>query len=200
MNFKKITISALCLSIIALSSSGCTPATMAIGAGATAGVSVAQDKKLKDAGKDAAIKLQLGDKLFKRDIEIFQQVSTKVFEGRVLLTGVVQNPMHRVEAARLAWQIDGVQDVINEIKVQDSDGIFGYSKDTWITTQLKTQLTFDREVKAINYTIETVAGTVYLLGIARTQTELDHVMDVAKNISYVKDVVSYVRLKSERPS
>jgi len=117
----------------------------------------------------------------------------------VLLTGDVPNPEMRVDAVRLAWQADGVRQVINEIKVEGGGGVTGYVSDSWITSNIRTKMTFDKYVQSINYSVETVDGTVYLMGIAQDQKELDRVIDYARNAKYVKNVTSYVRLRGETP-
>ena len=109
----------------------------------------------------------------------------------------VQKPEARVEAVRLVWQVSGVREVINEIRVADSAGIIGFARDTWITTRLRAEMTFDRDIQAINYSIDTVQGTVYLMGVARNQVELNRVMEIARTISDVKQVVSYVKMSSD---
>ena len=187
-------------SCILLFLQGCGPVGMAVGAGSTAGVAVVQERSMADAAIDTRIRLNVADRLFKTNQDLFEKVSVKVSEGRVLLTGIVQDPVHRVEASRLVWQVAGVKEVLNEVRVEDKKGVVDLGKDSWITTQLRTKLTFDGEVKSVNYAIETVGNTIYLLGIAQDQEELDHVVDVAKNIKYVSDVVSYVRLKDEKMS
>jgi hypothetical protein len=112
----------------------------------------------------------------------------------------VQNPEHRVEAVRLAWQPKGVKQVINEIRVAKSEGITGYAKDAWIATSLRTKMTFDKEIKSINYTIDTVAGTIYLMGVAQSQLELNRVVQLGRTIKGVKGVVSYVKLSGLQDS
>ncbi|MCD8562525.1 MAG: BON domain-containing protein [Alphaproteobacteria bacterium] len=117
--------------------------------------------------------------------------------GRVLITGVVQNPENRVEAVRLAWQPEGVKQVINEIQIADSPGIGDYARDTWIATRLRTAIMFDSKVQSINYSIDVVKGNVYLMGVAQNQAELNHVIEKARTIPDVKRVVSYVKLAGE---
>ena len=117
-----------------------------------------------------------------------------VEQGEVLITGVVQNPEHRVEAVRIAWTIQGVTKVINEIQVAGSEGVGGYLKDTWIGTQLRAKMTASPDIHALSYSIEVVRGVVYLMGVARSQNELNDVVDIARNIDYVQNVVSYVRV------
>lgn len=166
----------------------------AAGVGTVVGVAAVQEGGLERAGSDAWIQAQINDLWLKHDFEMFRKLDITVNQGRVLLSGVVQNPEHRVEAVRLAWQPSGVKSVINEIKVADSEGIMGYAKDTWITTQLRAVLLADREIESLNYSIDTVQGTVYLMGFAQDQQELDRAIGKARTVSGVKHVVSYVKL------
>lgn len=192
MNIKTLILAAfLLMSVSQLSA--CSAVGMAAGAGAAVGIASQQEGGVSSAASDVRIKAMIADKWFKYKVDTFSKLSTTVNQGRVLITGVVQNPDDRVEAVRLAWQVDGVKQVINEIRVADSEGVPGFVRDTWITTRLRTALTFDKDVAAINYTIDTVQGTVYLMGVARSQAELDKVIDTARGISNVKQVVSYVK-------
>lgn len=177
---------------------GCSPVGMATGAGATAGVAAAQEGGLSRAYKDVKIQAQINDLWFKHDVDMFRKIDMTVNQGRVLLTGVVQDPEHRVEAVRLAWQPEEVRQVINEIQVADSDGVIGFARDTWISTRLRTVITFDRDVQSINYSIDTVQGTVYLMGVAQNQVELNRVVETARTIPDVRQVVSYVKLAGEQ--
>lgn len=177
--------------------SSCTPIGLAAGAGATAGIAASQEGGISGAASDFRITTEINDLWFRSNVDIFRKLNLTVDQGRVLITGVVQDPAHRVEAVRLAWQPKGVKQVINEIQVADSDGISGYVRDTWISTQLRTKMTLDAAIQSINYSIETVQGVVYLMGVARSQEELDHVMDVARQIKNVKQVISYVKMLGE---
>ncbi|MFN3828167.1 MAG: BON domain-containing protein [Micavibrio sp.] len=192
MNIKSVLV-ALALLVAAGQLSACTAIGLAAGAGATVGIASQQEGGISGAASDVRIKAMIADKWFKYKVDTFSKLSTTVDQGRVLITGVVQNPDDRVEAVRLAWQVEGVKQVINEIRVADSDGLPGYVRDAWITTRLRTALTLDKQVGAINYTIDTVQGTVYLMGVARNQAELDRVIETARNISNVKQVISYVK-------
>ena len=87
--------------------------------------------------------------------------------------------------------------MINEIEVNDTSGLSDLARDTWISTQLKSTLLFDKDVSAIDYSIETVNQVIYLMGVAESQAELDRVIGHAKDISYVRRVVSYVLLKDD---
>jgi len=179
---------------------GCSPTGMAVGAAATAGVVVAQEREVDDAVTDFAIKAQVNDLLFRADERLFVAVSTDVVEGRVMLTGQVPTAEDRVEAVRLAWQADGVREVLNELQVTDKGGLDDYLLDVRISTDLRTRILLDRDVQAINYNVETVNGTIYLIGIAQDAAELERVMAHARTIPYVERIVSHVRLKAGPPA
>lgn len=176
---------------------GCAGLGLATGAAAMTGVAAAQEGGLKRAVSDGTIKLKINEAWLAKDIDMFTKLKTKVNQGRVLITGVVQNPEHRVEAVRLAWQVDGVKQVINEVRVADSAGITGFLKDKYISSRLRTELTFNRDVQSINYSIDTVQGIVYMMGIAQNQAELNRVIETARTIAGVKQVVSYVKMAGE---
>ncbi len=179
---------------------GCSAIGMAAGAGAAVGVASQQEGGLSGAATDLRIKARISDLWFRYDVSTFSKLNLTVDEGRVLITGIVQKPDARVEAVRLAWQVEGVKQVINEIRLADSDGFPGFVRDSWIATRLRTALTFDRDVHSINYSIEVVQGTVYLMGVARSQAELDRVIEISRTIPNVRQVVSYVRLPDEAPA
>ena len=183
--------------LCSLTISACTPIGMVAGAGATVGIAAAREGGISGTASDVRIKALVSDKWFRYDLETFAKLNVTVDQSRVLITGVVQNPEDRVEAVRLAWQVEGVTQVINEIRVADGEGMQGYVRDAWITTRLRTALTFDRDVQSINYSIETVQGTVYLMGIAQGRAELDRVIEVARTIPHVKQVISYVKQVGE---
>lgn len=188
----------LVLGASAIAINACTPVGLAAGAAATTGVAAAQEGGLNRAVTDSWIKTQINHHWLQYDVDTFAKLSTTVKQGRVLITGVVQNPEARVEAVRLVWQIEGVKQVINEIRVADSEGVTGYVKDNWITSQLRTSMLFDKNIQSINYSIDTVQGVVYLMGFAQNQTELNRVIEIARTISGVKQVVSYVKLVGDQ--
>lgn len=177
--------------------SACSGLGILTGAAAVTGVSAAQEGGIRSAISDAKIKLLLNEAWFQYDIDAFRKLESTVDQGRVLILGVVQDPNQRVEAVRLAWQVRGVKQVINEIRVEESEGVKGFVRDTWITSKLRTGLTIDRDVQSINYSIDTVQGIVYLMGVAQNQKELNHVIEKVRTTSGVKKVVSYVKLAGE---
>ncbi len=176
---------------------GCSVWGAAAGAGAV-GVTAAQTEKgFRRSVADTEIRLAINDLWFKADEEMFRKVNLQVQEQRVLLSGNVAQPEQRVEAVRLAWQAPGVREVINEIEVSDTSGLSDAARDSWISTQLRTTLLFDRDVSAINYSIETVNQAIFIMGVAQSEAELDRVVGHAKDIAYVRRVVSYALLKDD---
>ncbi len=183
--------------ILAVCGAGCTPTGAAIGAGASAGLAGAQERGFRRTVSDSVLTVEIKELWFRTNFDMFSKVDATVVEGRALLTGMVPNPDMRVEAVRLAWQVDGLREVINEIEVADRAGLFDGARDFWISTQLRAAITFDRDISAINYSIDTVNGVVYLMGVARDQSELDRVTNHARNLSYVRRVMSYVTLRDD---
>lgn len=196
MRSRQLYLLSLSMSAVLLASA-CSPLGMAAGAGAALGISAAQEGGISGAAEDLKIKARISDLWFRYSVSTFTKLNLTVDQGRVLITGIVQNPEDRVEAVRLAWQVEGVKQVINEVRVASSEGLPGYVRDQWITTKLRTLLTFDRAVQSINYSIDTVAGTVYLMGVAQNQAELNKVIETARTISHVKQVISYVKMAGE---
>jgi len=181
-----------------LTLSACGAPGLVVGGAATAGIAVSQERSVGAAIEDTVIQLQIKHYLLEASDDLFIRVGSEVHEGRVLLTGVVPIAENRVEAVRLTWQASGVLEVLNEIQVSDRDGIIGYFKDVKITTQLRYQMLRDRDVSDINFSVETVNGIVYLMGIARGQSELERVTTHARNIAGVQKVISHVRLSDDK--
>ena len=177
---------------------GCVPLGLATGAAAAGGIAAGQEGGLKSAVSDTGIRARINDYWFKYDTEMFSKVNLTVDQGRVLLTGVVQKPEHRVDAVRLAWQAKGVKQVINEIQVGNERSFGTFAQDKFITSELKTQMIFYKDIQSINYSIDTVKGVVYLMGVAQDQKELNRVIRLAQKLKGVKQVVSYVKMLGEK--
>ena len=176
---------------------GCAP--LVLGGAAVGATVVAQDRPVKEAFSDTAIQASINKKLLEFSVDIFQKVDISVVEGKVLFTGIVPEPQDRLDATRIAWQANGVKEVINEIEVKDKSTLGDATRDTWITTKLRSKITFDGQISGINYTIDTVNQKIYLMGIAQSQAEHDRVTAYARDIAYVRGVVSYVRVKKPAP-
>lgn len=189
------------LTIVLVSSvlvlSGCvTVATTAAVEGAKV---AAEDRSVNSAASDAKIQLRINDKLLQYSTTLFTDVDLTVTEGRVLLTGNVPKAADRVKAVELVWQVPGVKQVMNELQVREGTGVSGYASDTWLITKIRSQMILAKDVISINYNVDVVNGIVYLMGIAQDQAELDRVKTLVRNTSGVKDLVSYVRVKSITP-
>ena len=176
---------------------GCSKEGAAVGAGATVITASQKEKGFGHEVSDTQISLEINYLWLEESTELFREIGLEVEEGRVLLTGTVDQPEDRITAVRLAWQAEGVQEVINEIEIDETDSFSDFARDGWITAQLKTKILFDLEINAINYSMDTVNQTVYLMGVAADRSELERVIGHAKNIDYVRRVVSYVRLKDD---
>ncbi len=172
-------------------------ASAVVGGAAAVGVAAVQERSVGNAVDDVTISVDINRRLLERSEKLFTNVGVEVVEGRVLLTGSVEKPEDRVEAAKIAWQAKGVREVLNEIQVTDQSGIINAAKDAWITAQLRAALLADKDVLDINYSIETVNGVIYLIGIAQDKAELEKVTGHARMIKGVKKVVSHVRLKDD---
>jgi osmotically-inducible protein OsmY len=172
---------------------GCVIA--AAGAGTAVAVTAAQDRPAKQAAIDENVDLSIRKALYKENENLGGRIGVSVVEGHVVLTGTVFNRDDRITAAKIAWGFKDVKDVQNEIQVGDPGGPVRYAKDAWITTRVRTAIIGDKNAKDVNYKVETVNGVVYLMGIARSQAELDGITDRASRIGGVKKVVCLVRLK-----
>jgi osmotically-inducible protein OsmY len=132
--------------------------------------------------------------LMQRDFDV------TVYEGRTLLTGTTSNPEMKAQAKEIASRTPGVRTVYDEIEVAPGEGAWQNVRDTWITSQIRSNLVFASDVRSTNYTIETVNNSVYLIGSARDQAELDRVTNAARNVPNVKRVVSYIQIRPGAPA
>jgi len=171
---------------------GC--AGVVVGGGALVGTAAYQERGVRGVARDLATATKLRTQLLDAGEAYVTGVGIEVYEGRVLMTGIIADEGKRAEAVRVVWKTEGVKDVINEIQAGESS-LRDFAKDSWVTTQLKSKITFDEKIMAINYSIETVNGIVYLIGIAQNQEELDRILAHAKAIDYVRRIISHVRVK-----
>lgn len=183
---------AVCLAMIALLAN-CGGAL--IGAGATVGVAAYQERGLEGVARDTKLATQIRASYLEADAMLATNIGIEVYERRALLTGLVETDALRADAVRLAWAVNGVKDVLNEIQIRNEEGVVEFAYDSWISAQLQTKITFDADILAINYSVETVNSVVYLIGIAQDQAELDRVLAHARGIDRVRRVITHVRIK-----
>lgn len=174
---------------------GCTSAVLT--GGAVAITSALEERRLADTVSDVAIEAEITHLWFQEDHELLQRIEVTVREGRVLLTGLAKNQDMRVDAVRLAWQPSEVREVINEIEIEDREGLVNFARDQWISMQMRGRMILDPKVLSINFTVDAVAGTVYIMGIAQNPLELERVLDHARDLAYVNRVLHFVRIKSD---
>ena len=182
---------AVILCLMAGAVGGCE---LAVGAGAGVGAVAIEERGLRGRASDLRIEAELVDKYIKEGLRMLTAIGVEVYEGRVLLTGATDNQAIADRAVQLAWTVEGVQAVMNEIQ-HTSTGVGDFAHDAWISTQLKSRLALDKDILSINYSIETVNRTVYLIGIAQNRAEVDKVVAYANNVQYVTRVVNHVRIK-----
>ena len=153
------------------------------------------DKTLRESWDDASIKLGIKEKYFSYDATLFTKIDVEVELGRVLLTGVVPFGDMRLEAVRLAWQQEGVVEVLNEISIDTGYGLDDIAKDKLISTQLFTKILTDSEIKKFKYGFEVQKQIVYLFSVSDNQEEIDRVIDHAKSIKGVLDIINYIQAR-----
>ncbi len=184
---------ALVLLALAPILSGCA---LVVGAGAGVGVAAVQERGIKGRASDLKIEGLVLKEFVSAAVKLPVVIDVEVYEGRVLLTGATTDTKLADTAVKLAWQADGVKEVINEIQLNTGTSAANYTKDAWITARLMAKLTVDADVLSINYSVETVNGVVYLIGIAQSKKELDRVIAHASALDFVRRVVSHVRIKN----
>ena len=175
----------------------CSPTGILATQGGSAMVVAEGDRSLGEVVDDATIKVNIAAKFLKNDSKLFVNISTNVIEGRVLLTGLVDNQEIRIEAVRLVWEVKGIVEVINEIEVGNRSTLKEYAKDVWITTQAKALATKTIGLRAISYNFETIQGKLYIAGITSRPNQLDDLINAVKTIKGVKEIVNYVVVKDK---
>jgi len=195
----RIACTSIALGGALLSFAACTPVGVVLGVGAGTGLAAYQERGVDGVARDLGLSSRIIDQYARFDHTLLAHIGVEVYESRALLTGQVKTETERADAVRLAWKVDGIVDVINEIHVTSDGGVIDTARDSWISAQLEAKLTFDEKILAINYAIETVGGTVYLIGIAQNDAELERVKNHARSIEYVRHIVSHVRVKKPTP-
>lgn len=185
------TICALGLGTLLLGAlAACTPGTMI-----DAATTVAEDRSMSEVGADTTIKAKLAKSLVETSGAPFVAVSSDVHQGRVMLTGAVKTAEARAIAARLARNVEGVKEVIDEVQVTLDGSLKNTANDVVIESKLRAKLMAEKGIASVNYRWRAVNGTVYLLGLAQSAAELAKVTDIARATEHVRKVVSHVRVK-----
>ena len=159
------------------------------------GVSVALDpRSVGTQIDDSIMQKNLSARIVLLDKKYLLSVKTKVLDGRIFMTGKIENPEEKLKLTKLAWETDGVRSVRNDIKIKEEFNFKQSAKDILITSQLRTALILNKNIKATNYQIDTYKKRIYIYGIAMTTAEKDSVIEEAKQILDVKDVIASILL------
>ena len=159
------------------------------------GVSVAFDpRSVGTQIDDSIMEKSLKTKVLLRDKNHLLKVKTKVLDGRIFLTGTVEDPEEKLQLTKLAWETKGVRSVRNDIKIKEEFNFSQSAKDLLITSQLRTAIILSKEIKATNYQIDTYKKKIFIYGIAQTSDEKDLVIKEAKEIFDVEDVIASIML------
>ena len=159
------------------------------------GVSVAFDPRTVGTQIDDSIMQKtISTKIIARDKKYFLAVKTKVLDGRIFITGKVDTPEEKLQITKLAWETKGARSVRNDIQIKEKFDFKQSAKDILITSQLRTALIVNKNIKATNYQIDTYKKKIYVYGIAITPEEKDLVISEAKEILDVEDVIASILL------
>ena len=159
------------------------------------GVSVAFDPRTVGTQIDDSImQKNLSARILLLDKKYLLSVSSKVLDGRIFITGKVDDPEEKLKITKLAWETKGARSVRNDIKIKEEFNFKQSAKDVLITSQLRTAMIFNKNIKTTNYQIDTYKQKIYIYGIALNSDEKDEVINETKEISDVKDVIASIIL------
>ena len=190
MNYRLLTILALPVLL-----SGCVAA--AVGAGTETGIALAEERSVGNKVDDAVIYTDINNRLAQAGNNLFVKVTVRVRHQRVMLTGIVPTQDLAQRAVSIAWTAKGVTEVINEIIISPTDTFMNTANDTLIKKNLEARLLLTKDVWVINYSIDVVNSTAYLLGRVYDRAELNRVMNVARTTKGIKRVVNHLQVRSE---
>ena len=159
------------------------------------GVSVALDpRSIGTQIDDSVMQKNLSARIILRDKKYLLSIDTKVLDGKIFLTGKIENPEEKLQITKLAWETKGVRSVKNDIKIKENFNFKQSAKDVLITSQLRTAIIFNKKIKATNYQIDTYKKKVFIYGISSTAEERNEVINEAKEILDVKEVIASIIL------
>ena len=159
------------------------------------GVSIALDpRSLGTQIDDSVMHKNLTARLLLRNKTYLLSVKTKVLDGKIFLTGKVEDPEEKLQITKLAWETKGARSVRNDITIKEEFNFKQSTKDLLITSQLRTALIFNKQIKATNYQIDTYKKKIFIYGISLTADERKEVIKEAKEILDVKDVIASIVL------
>ena len=170
----------------------CSPAGILAGTASTGAVIASSERTVGDAVDDTTIKLKISDKYFKSKSGLFLDIDTSVRLGKVLLTGIVGTQEIRIEAVKLAWEVDGVKEVVNEIEVGNKLELKEYAQDLWISTQVRTKTLSGLGLDVLTYNFETIQGKVHIIGVSKDRNESKKLIEIIRTIKGVKEIINHI--------
>ena len=177
---------------------GCSPAGILASGGATTMVVAEGERSLGSVVDDSTIKLNISSKFLKSESNLFLDIDTNVINGRVLLIGLVDTQETRIEAVRRVWEVNGVNEVVNEIEIGSKTTVKEYANDLWINTQVKALAAKTVGLRALSYNFETIRGKVFIAGITSRPEQLEAIINEVRNVKGVTEIVNYVILVQEK--
>ena len=181
--------------LLAILTYGCSPTSMLATGGSSALVVAEGERSFGEVIDDTSIKVSIAASFLEAGNNLFVNINTSVLEGRVLLTGLVDNQEIRIEAVRLVWEVEGVKEVINEIEIGDRLTLKNYASDLWINTQARGVAAKTIGLKSVTYNFETIQGKIYVAGISTRPDLLELMINALKDIKGVNEIVNYVIIK-----
>ena len=146
---------------------------------------------------DTIMQKNLNARLALTEKKYFLTIQTEVIDGRIFLSGKVDEPEEKIKITKMAWETKGVRSVKNAISIRGQSNFKGTAKDILITSQLRSALIFNKKTKSRNYTLETINKNVYIFGIAMDKEEKKEVINEANKIYDVENVIPSIYLTSE---
>ena len=170
----------------------------AVGLGTAAVAASTTEKGFSTSVSDTVIEAKLADKFIQNDSSLVTGIQKSVSNGAVLMTGKVDTQEQKVLATRLAWEIKGVKEVINEVQIVSESSLKTTARDLAASAQLRAALIGDQEISSLNYSIDVVNGIVYLSGVAEDEKERERVIAHAQALRFAKKVVNYIILTTDK--
>ena len=197
MTRRLIPLSTILLLLLAATSlSGCATAVLGVGTAAVAASTT--EKGLTTSVNDAAIVTKIKDRFIQSNFSLVTAADISVNDGSVLMTGKVKTPEEKVQATRIAWEIKGVREVVNELQVSDTSSLKDLAKDLAASATLRGKLIADGDISSLNFNIDVVNGTIYLSGIAADAAEMNRVVAHAQEVRFTRKVVNYIMLSTDK--
>jgi osmotically-inducible protein OsmY len=161
------------------------------------GCAAVEDRRFGQVATDAEIRLDINKRVLNgQNQDLFFNLQTNVYEGRVMLTGAVQSAPNRTRIANLAKGIPGVRTIYNDVQVTNAGGFKNTANDVWIKTKINSQLLAEKGINSANYQLRVINSVVYLIGRALSDRELGKVLTIARRTKHVTKIVHHIDVRA----